>query len=45
MGGKIHVGLTNGQLQEVADTMDSVKVSRRDIAYTLNKVGGLIILL
>ncbi|VDL87630.1 unnamed protein product [Nippostrongylus brasiliensis] len=42
LDGNIHVGLSNENLTRVAETMDSVKVSRRDIAYALNKglVGG-----
>ncbi|KAL6724227.1 hypothetical protein Aduo_019133 [Ancylostoma duodenale] len=40
--GDVHIGLTDAELSRVADSMDSVKVSRRDIAYALNKgvVGG-----
>ncbi|KAK6760883.1 hypothetical protein RB195_022088 [Necator americanus] len=40
--GDVHVGLTNTELSKVANSIDAMKVSRRDIAYALNKkvVGG-----
>lgn len=40
MSGKVCVGLDKNQLEEIADTQKNkaIKVSRRDIAYTLNKV-------
>ncbi|CAI4228760.1 unnamed protein product [Auanema sp. JU1783] len=42
LDGEIHIGLNREQLQRVSDSMDSVKVSRRDIPYALaqNLVGG-----
>ncbi|KHJ85931.1 indigoidine synthase A-like protein [Oesophagostomum dentatum] len=42
MGGNVHVGLTNEELTKVASSMESIKVSRRDIAYALNRrvIGG-----
>jgi len=38
--GKAHIGLTTSQLEKLADTSQNsaVKVSRRDIGYTLSKV-------
>ncbi|PIO65959.1 indigoidine synthase A-like protein [Teladorsagia circumcincta] len=40
--GRIHIGLSNEQLARIAESEEAVKVSRRDIAYALNKgvVGG-----
>lgn len=43
LSGKVHIGLTDSQLAELADSSrtagsECVKVSRRDIAYTLNQV-------
>ncbi|PIO65629.1 indigoidine synthase A-like protein, partial [Teladorsagia circumcincta] len=40
--GRIHIGLSNEQLARIAESKEAVKVSRRDIAYALNKgvVGG-----
>ncbi|VDK40615.1 unnamed protein product [Cylicostephanus goldi] len=42
LDGNVHVGLTNAELSRVADSMESIKVSRRDIPFALNKgvVGG-----
>lgn len=38
LDGNVHIGLSSDQLQRVADTVDSVKVSKRDIAHTLVEV-------
>ncbi|EPB73969.1 indigoidine synthase A-like protein [Ancylostoma ceylanicum] len=38
--GNVHIGLTAAELSRVADSMDSMKVSRRDIAYALNKASS-----
>ncbi|KAE9413881.1 hypothetical protein Angca_008498, partial [Angiostrongylus cantonensis] len=42
LDGQIHIGLSDEKLTRVAETMDAVKVSRRDIAYALCKgvIGG-----
>ncbi|CAJ0609499.1 unnamed protein product [Cylicocyclus nassatus] len=42
LDGNVHVGLTSAELSRVADSMESVKVSRRDIPFALSKgmVGG-----
>ncbi|KJH48389.1 indigoidine synthase A-like protein [Dictyocaulus viviparus] len=42
MDGQIHIGLDDNELRRVAETVDAVKVSRRDIAYAICKgvVGG-----
>lgn len=41
VGGKIHVGLTDKQLQEISDPgFQSVKVSRRDLAPVLSQDGN-----
>lgn len=39
MHGKAYIGLESNQLEEIADPVcNPVKVSRRDLAVTLNKV-------
>uniref|UniRef100_A0A0N5AT95 PfkB domain-containing protein n=1 Tax=Syphacia muris TaxID=451379 RepID=A0A0N5AT95_9BILA len=42
LNGKVHIGLTDKQLQEVAEDVNSIKVSKRDIAIAMvnNVVGG-----
>ncbi|KAK6041944.1 hypothetical protein COOONC_20551, partial [Cooperia oncophora] len=42
LDGKVHIGLSSDQLANVAESKEAVKVSRRDIAYALNKklIGG-----
>ncbi|KAK6041945.1 indigoidine synthase A-like protein, partial [Cooperia oncophora] len=42
LDGKVHIGLSSDQLAKVAESKEAVKVSRRDIAYALNKklIGG-----
>uniref|UniRef100_A0A7I5E7T3 PfkB domain-containing protein n=1 Tax=Haemonchus contortus TaxID=6289 RepID=A0A7I5E7T3_HAECO len=42
LDGKIHVGLSSEHLTRIAESRESVKVSRRDIPYALNKglIGG-----
>lgn len=35
LNGKVHIGLTEAQLTELAQSKDSVKVSTRDIAYVM----------
>ncbi|XP_077990684.1 uncharacterized protein LOC144445007 [Glandiceps talaboti] len=42
LDGKIHVGLTNEQLERISSSKDSVKVSRRDFAPVLarSQLGG-----
>jgi len=37
IGGKICVGLTDGQLEELGNSSDAIKVSRRDLAYVLSQ--------
>ncbi|XP_071949900.1 uncharacterized protein [Antedon mediterranea] len=42
INGNLHVGLTSDQLEQLASCMDAIKVSRRDLAWSLSqgKVGG-----
>lgn len=40
MSGKAYIGISDGMLEQISDTSNhqSVKVSRRDLAYALNMV-------
>ncbi|MFZ6770261.1 pseudouridine-5'-phosphate glycosidase [Undibacterium sp. Di26W] len=42
MNGKIHIGLSDAELELLGNTPDAMKVSRRDLAYALinNKLGA-----
>ena len=35
----LNLGLTRAQLERLADSADTFKVSRRDLAYVLSQVG------
>lgn len=43
LDGKAHIGITDTQLEMISDVSSNpaVKVSRRDLAYALNKVSSL----
>ena len=37
LNGRIHVGLENGMLEELAMAKDTIKISRRDFPYAIAK--------
>lgn len=45
LDGKVHVGLSSDELESLARSKTTLKVSRRDLPYVISKVETFIVLL